>query len=220
MNVVINSAYGSWYPKGQQRLLNSLRDTGYHGDIRLWNNEVINEHHDPLHPYTMKAAAFVEAQRRGFKNILWMDSSVWAIKNIMPLFDLIEREGMFFWKSGWNLAHTATDKDLQIGGFTRDEAEKLHECASGVVGLNLEKTKNLFDLFVDYNSLGVCSTSRHHDNQSKDPRFKFGRQDQTAFTMAFYKSGFTKMFDPGVYCDYQQDEKTYNESVLLLIRGM
>jgi hypothetical protein len=29
----------------------------------------------------------------------------------------------------------------------------------------------------------------HNSNESADPRFKFGRQDQSAFSMALYKAG-------------------------------
>lgn len=222
MNVVINSAYGSWYPKGQKRLVESLRSTGYDGDILTWTNEVINKHHDPKFPYTMKAAAFVEAIKKGYTRILWIDSSVYAIKNIEAIFQEMEKRKVYFWKSGWNLAQTAADSDLNWAGITRDEAELLHECASGIVGINLahHKSRLLMSIFLDANLAGVCSTSRFHDNQSKDPRFKFARQDQTAFTIAFHKAGFKNedMFEQNVHCSFVQE--SYKESVSLVVHGL
>lgn len=222
MNCIINASYGSWYPKGQKRLVESLRLNGYTGDILTWTNEVINTYHMPEHPYTMKAAALIEAIKKGYTHIFWMDASVYAIKDVTPLFDLIDKDGVFFWKSGWNLAQTAADSDLAWAGITRDEAELLHECASGIIGLNTRKPKvrHLISVFMDANKNGVCSTSRFHSNQSSDPRFKFARQDQTAFTIAYHKAGFTneQMFEQNVYASFFQ--QSYNESVKLVIHGM
>jgi hypothetical protein len=222
MNVVINAAYGSWYKKGQDRLIKSLRANSYEGDILTWCDELINPNFDPAHPYTIKSAAFIEAIKKGYTNILWLDCSIKAVKNIDPLFELIQREGVYFWRSGWNMAQSAADSDLEFAGWTRDEAEKLYECASGMVGLNMNdrRVKLLFDIFLDAHRAGVCNTSRHHDNQSSDPRFKFARQDQTAFSIAFHKSGFTneQMYDQNIYSAFHG--QNINESVSLIVHGM
>lgn len=222
MNVVINAAWKGWYSRGQARLVDSLRTNGYQGDILTWTDEVINKHHDPKFPYTMKAAAFVEAIKKGYTNILWLDCSAWSVKNITPFFDLIQQESVYFWRSGWNLAQSAADSDLEFAGWTRDEAEKLYECASGMVGLNMNdpRVRRLVNIFVDANREGVCSTSRYHDNQSKDPRFKFARQDQTALTIAYHKVGFTneEMYEAGMYSIYHG--APINESVFFSMQGM
>lgn len=222
MNVVINAAYGSWYPLGQQRLINSLRSHGYTGDILSFCNEPINEHFRSKFPYTIKAATLVEAIKRGYTNVLWLDCSVWCVRNIMPMFNLIEREGVYFWRSGWNMAQSSADSDLVYAGWTRDQAEKLYECASGMVGLNLEvkRVRDLVDIFLDANEKGVCSTSRNHDNQSKDPRFKFARQDQTALSIAYHKVGFTneQMYESGDYSAYTGAPES--ESVIFKMQGM
>jgi hypothetical protein len=222
MNVVINAAWKGWYSEGQKRLVESLRDTGYTGDIMTWNNEVINNHHNPNRPYTIKAAAWIEALKKGYTRILWLDCSIYAVKNIDAMFDLIRREGKYFWKSGWNLAQSSADSDLEFAGITRDEAEHLHECASGIVGLDLNnpKCRVVLDIFIKANLAGVCSTSRLHNNQSQDPRFKFARQDQTAMTIAYHKAGFKneEMYEQNVYSSFYQ--KTYNESVHLIVHGM
>lgn len=221
MRCVINAAWGQGYSRGQKRLIESLRSNGYQGDILTFDNVRINEHHDVRHPYTMKAAAFVEAINKGYTTILWLDCSVLITQNIAPFFDLIERESVYFWQSGWRLSDSATDTDLEFAGWTRDQAEGMIECASGIVGLDLtdRDARRLFYTFLDANDHGVCSTSRMHDNQSTDPRFKWGRQDQTAFTIAFHKTGFTNMYESGVYSSYWEKDKTYADTVYFLIRG-
>ena len=219
MRCIVNAAYGSWYPKGQERMIKTVREYGYTGDIIT---DYHNEHFDPKSPYTVKAAAMVNAMRKGYTTLLWLDCSVFALKNIDPLFELIEKESVYFWRSGWNLAQSAADSDLAYAGWTRDEAELLYECASGMVGVNLldQRVRRLMDIFIDANSKGVCSTSRHHDNQSKDPRFKFARQDQTALTIAYHKVGFTneQMYESRVYSAYWDHD--INDKVLLAMKGM
>lgn len=219
---IINAAWGKWYPQGQQRLVESLRYHGFAGKILTWCNEHINNHFNPENPYTIKAAAFLQAYSLGYTHILWLDCSVWAVRNPNKFFDLINDEGVYFWKSGFNLAQTAADTDLQFAGISRDEAEKLEECASSMVGLNLEKpeSKKLLNIFIDANYRGVCSTSREHAGQSKDPRFLFARQDQTALTIAFHKAGFKKMYDPGEYSAYYFDHTEYKKSLYFFMQGL
>lgn len=221
MRCVINACWGEGYRRGQKRLVDSLREKGYHGDILTFDNIKINEHHNVKHPYTMKAAAFVEAIKKGYTTILWLDCSVLPTQDITPFFNLIERESVYFWQSGWRLSDSATDKDLEYAGWTRDQAEQMIECASGIVGLDLTNrdARRLFYTFLDANDNGVCSTSRLHDNQSTDPRFKWGRQDQTAFTIAFHKTGFSKMYEAGTYSSYWERGKQYEKTVYFLIRG-
>ena len=219
---IINAAYGRWYPQGQKRLVESLRYHGCAVDILTWCNEPINEHFDQHKPYTIKAAAFIEAKNRGYTHILWLDCSVWAIKSPNTFFDIINEEGVYMYQSGYNMAQTSSDSDLKFAGFTRDYAESLIECASNMVGINLEneKGKELFDIFIEANKSGVCSTSRYHDKQSNDERFLFARQDQTALSIAFHKAGFTTMYPQGVYSSYHEDGKEYNKSVYFLLRGL
>lgn len=219
---IINAAWGGWYQQGQKRLVKSLNYHGCAVDLLTWCNEPINDYFDPNCPYTIKAAAFHEARQRGYTNILWLDCSVWAIKSPNAFFNLIEEEGVYMYQSGYNLAQTATDNDLKFAQMRRDYAETLPECASNMVGINLNHEKGLqvYDTFMDANNAGVCSTSRFHDHQSRDKRFLFGRQDQTAFTIAFYKAGFAKMYPQGVYSAYHEDGRTYNDSVVFLLRGL
>ena len=71
---IVNAAQNSWYPRGQVRLIHSLLDNGYTGDILAYTDvEIeklecikkydvcINSVHDRNFPYTIKAAAIKEA---------------------------------------------------------------------------------------------------------------------------------------------------------------
>lgn len=218
---LLNAAYGGWYARGQARLRKSLNYTGFARDEVYFTDEIINEYHNPEFPYSIKAAAFSEAMRRGYEVIMWADCSCFAIGDINPIFDRIIHEGSLFVNSGYNLAQTATDKDLQFAVWTRDEAEKMPELASGIFGVDLrtERGFTFADWFLRAAREGVFNSSREHAGQSEDPRFIFGRQDQTAATIAFYKAGYEKITPFGDFASYYADRKKNKEAVILL-RGL
>jgi len=217
---LINAAWGAWYPKGTDRLVRSAIHHGWEHDILTWKNEPINEYFDPSQPYTIKAAAFVEAIRRGYTHILWADCSCWFVDNPNVLMNIIDEEGGYFIKSGYNLAQTSADSDLIWAGASRDEAEQLDEIWSCLFGVDVFSKRGVqfIDLFLSGRDHGVFGTSRHHNNASKDARFLHARQDQTAVSWAFHKSGFEIMREPSEHLEYYT-ERT-KESTIVLMRGM
>ncbi len=46
-------------------------------------------------PYCFKVLAMQEAHNLGFNNILWVDSSIVPLRNLMPIFDQMDRDGCF-----------------------------------------------------------------------------------------------------------------------------
>lgn len=190
--VIINAGIGGWYAAGSQRLERSLIFNGYAGDMIFWRDDYppfCPSHND--NPYAFKIMAFKEAFRRGYTRVMWLDCSFWAIKNPMPIFDIINEKGMFAFRSGYNCAQTCTDKLLEASGLTRDEAEQLPEIATGIVGINIDNPdgKKVFESWAHYCDEGMFINSRtHNPSESADPRFLFGRQDQSCFSMAVHKN--------------------------------
>ena len=133
----------------------------------------------------MKCSAFMDAIKQGFTHILWCDSSVWALNDPMPIFDIIDQHGYFFWSSGYNCAQTCNDESLKYFFKTRDEVEKWPDVATGIFGINLQNSKGREFIYGWMNSChdGVFKGSREHDGQSSDPRFLFHRQDQSAASL-------------------------------------
>jgi hypothetical protein len=200
---LINAALGGWYWKGQKRLIDSLRHHGFTHDILTWCNEWPNDNYDKSCPYNVKAAAFEEAIKKGYKIIFWADASVWPVKYPEPIFDYINENGYYFWSSGHNCAQVTSDKCLEYFGITRDEAEKFTDCSTSMFGVNMDNPygKKFIETWIQAAKDKAFHGSREHDNQSKDPRFKFHRQDQCAASIIIGKMGL-KMTDPGQYSSY------------------
>lgn len=190
---IISCGVGGWYGAGVERLHRSLIYHGYAGSLLL--HKGVYPPDSPTHeenPYAFKIYAFMDAISKGYKNILWLDSSFWNIKNPHHVFDIIQDNGVFAFRSGYNCAQTCPDNLLARMGVTRDEAELLPEIATGMVGLNIENPdgKNVFNLWSKLCHEGYFKNSRtHNPEESGDPRFLHSRQDQSAFSMAVHHYG-------------------------------
>lgn len=204
--VIINCGIHGWYKAGSERLERSLIYHGYAGDMLFWRDELppgCPPHNE--NPYAFKVYAFREAIRLGYRTICWLDCSFWAIKNPMNIFDIIAEHGVFAFRSGYNCAQTCTDLLLNSTGFTRDEAEQLPEIATGIVGLHIDNPdgNNVWTAWNEYCDMGLFKNARgHNPEESPDPRFLHGRQDQSAFSIAVHRSG--------VKFDYQDFVSYYN----------
>lgn len=218
--VVINACVGEgWYPKGSERLKNSLVHHGWAGDVLQWINEWPNDNYDKSCPYNVKAAAFEEAINQGYTHILWLDSSVWAIKQIMPIFDIINEDGYYFWKSGYNCAQVCSDKCLEYFKTDRNKAEKYKDSSTSMMGVNMANPQGneFITRWIQSAKDGVFSGSRFHDGQSQDTRFLFHRQDQSAASMIIGDMNL-KMHNPNRYSAYY--ETHMNDSVILCMQGI
>lgn len=190
---IISVGVGGWYAAGIDRMERSLIYHGYGGDMLFWRDEYPEgcpPHNE--NPYAFKIYAFREAFKRGYKIVCWLDCSFWNIRPCMPIFDIINEKGVFAFRSGYNCAETCPDNLLYDVGITRDVAERIPETATGIVGINIDNPngKKVFEYWEDFCERGLFINSRvHNSNESADPRFKFGRQDQSAFSMALYKAG-------------------------------
>ena len=219
---IISVGVGGWYSHGIDRLERSLIFNGYAGDMIFWRDEY--PENCPSHkdnPYAFKIYAFREAFKRGYKIVGWADCSFWAIQNPIPLFDIVNDKGNFGFRSGYNCAQTCSDALLKESGITRDEAEKLPETATGLVLFNIENPdgKKVFDNWADLCDKGLFKNSRIHDiMDSRDERFLFGRQDQSAYNMALYKAGVSFNYED--YVAYYNGSQTgYNKKKCIFFIG-
>jgi len=222
--IIISVGVGGHYAAGIDRLERSLMFEGWAGDMRFWRNEYPygSAEHYGDGQYNFKVHAFNEQFMAGRKLVIWCDASLWSVRNPMPLCDYVNDNGLYFFKSGYSLAETATDKLLEYAGVTRDELVNVSEFATGLIGINIDnpKGKTFFEEWRRYMGDGMFGGNRAHDlNDSKDPRFRFSRQDQSAASMVLYKMGITTC---GEDRDYQAYKNTGHnpEKILFFIGGL
>lgn len=222
--ILISAGIGGHYVAGIDRLERSLIYEGWAGDMRFWRNEY--PFGCPPHggdgQYNFKPYCFNEVILTGRKVIVWADASFWCVKNPMPLFDYVNEHGIYFFKSGYSLAETATDRLCNYAGVSRDELVNVSEFATGLVGINIDnpKGKEFFGHWHQYMQDGMFGGNRVHDlNDSADPRFKFSRQDQSAASMILYKMGITTAGEDRDFQAYKDTGHNPKE-VLFFIGGL
>ena len=144
---VVNVATGPYAPL-QARLVESLRRAGWSGGLLAWTQFPPGS---PTHsdvPYGFKVYALREAQRQGFRTVLWLDAPCVATRAPDAVFDRIEAEGHLFVTGGELLGHWASDRCLEDAGLSRDRALELPLLNGTFIGLDLshERSRRWLDL--------------------------------------------------------------------------
>ena len=189
--VFLSAGIGQWYSTGVMRLKGSLIEHGWPHDVQIWRDEWPDNKFPRDSVYTVKAAAFAWALRQGYTTIIWGDASIYALKSPVAFAEQVQRDGYWIGQSGYRASETASDAQLQYFGVSRDWADAVHDCATGIFGVNVEDAtmRGVIDTWIKAGLDGLFGGSRLHANQSKDPRFKFCRQDQSAMSLALGKAG-------------------------------
>lgn len=225
--IIVNGFYGDgWYKAGSDRLVKSLTENGEISiyTLQLYEGETLLNatHLSKSCPYTIKAEVINWAIKQGYNQILWLDCSVTLLKPLEEFWKIVDRDGYYFMAGGWNCAQECNDRSLEYFGYTRDEAELIHSLWSCIFALDLrnEKAKKVCDFFLQAAKDGIFHGSRHHDNQSQDPRFKHHRQDQSVLSLAFHKVGLDIFHPPQIHMWYAGMQKEPVETNIFKVEGM
>lgn len=199
---IINAGLGNWYPKGSERLKKSLNYTGFTGEVLIYDSFPDNGFNKE-NKYNIKAACLQDAIEKGYTHILWADCSMWAINDPMPIFDIMNDKGFYAETNGNNCAQECNDFVLNEFQITRDEAEKISMCSSGLIGVNIENElgKCFAEQWIQASKNSLFNGSREHDSQSKDKRFLYHRQDQSVASLIINKLGL-ELLPLGTYWGY------------------
>jgi hypothetical protein len=210
----------SWYINGQNRLRDSIIKVSEDADLLFTQYENLRLQS----VYEDKVLAIKEAAEKGYKKILWLDCSITAIASLQPIWDKIEQDGYYLYESGSNCAITCNDRCLSNYGLTRDEAEKIKECASNVVGINLESQLgfSFYKLWVssllNKSNLGEKWPSKKQRLlESEDKRFKYHRNDQSCASLSAGLLGLS--LDKEGNFVRRFENKNENETIIFILKG-
>ncbi len=121
-----------------RRFKNTFREFGGADYLKIWHREWPpgSPTHSACH-YAFKIYAILDALRKGYTTILWLDSSCNAFAPVTPLWDRIEREGHVLVEDDNALGKWSSDHSLATFGITRDEAMGIKLMCGTCVGLDL-----------------------------------------------------------------------------------
>lgn len=133
------------YHKALDRLAESIR---VYGDgIPFFGFRSEEEVGAPPHmenPYAFKVYAIEKVRNMGYTQILWLDSSVYAVAPVAPAFWHIDSFGYLMQDSGHVLGDWSNDELLSYAHLPREKAMKVKMYGNaGMLGLDFRNTKSL-----------------------------------------------------------------------------
>jgi hypothetical protein len=88
--------------------------------------------------YAFKIYALAEALARGYRFLLWMDTSFSPVAAIDPLWESIEQDGWYVPGPQGQLGNWCSDSALGVFGIDRATAHRIDLVYSGIVGLDMQ----------------------------------------------------------------------------------
>jgi len=221
---IINFANGYWYENGKNRLLNSInafkKETSTYDFLSFKDySDIGSPHHKDLN-YAFKFYSFKKALEMGYQNILWLDCSMYAIKNIDECFEHINNCGYAVTWSEYNNAQWTNDRTLEAFNMTRDEAEKTRHIYSGCFGISTNYTKfqEFYTMYETHLPYLNGAWNNNNKTESLDERCKGHRHDQTILSLILNK---LEMDDTnGTFFEYWNSSENYKQKTCFIARGM
>lgn len=207
---VINFAKGGWYERGQERLRHSLREVGFAGDLLFHRDEAqIGAPPHSLCPYGFKPYALFHAVQLGYTHVLWSDASVWAIRNIQPMFEHIDRHGWMFFLNTCT-GNWTSDACLEAFGVTREESMGIPMLMGICMGFNMTHplTQKFLEQWLAHANNGKSfpgSWTNKNGEVSKDPRVYGHRHDQSAASIIAHQLGMQLIVPHETYFEYYRN---------------
>lgn len=214
------------YVKGLARLSESLRNN-FDGDFIGFIGEAsIGAPPHSENPYAFKIYAFQKAIEAGYEKILWVDSSCFAVANVQPVFDEIERDGFIFQEAGQMLGKWTNDKTLAYFGITRDEAMDMRMVGNaGFFGLNMNNptAKTFFDAWLIAMEYGLFkgTWNNSENTESLDERCEGHRHDMSVSSCLVNILGLSGLMKKGnEWLQYAGPyDKTLNDTIIFKAQG-
>jgi hypothetical protein len=169
-------------------------------------------------PYAFKIRSIETALISGYTQILWLDSSCYAVNDPAPIFDIIEKKGYFMEQAGHMAGNWTNDRTLEYFKISRNKAMKIQMYSAGFTGINFD-TKigwKFFSMWRDAMEAGMFKGAWHNKalTESKDTRCKGHRHDMSCASIIAHK---LKMeYEPGgSFFQYGSPESELNHNGII-----
>jgi hypothetical protein len=185
--LVLYASFNQRFPEGLKRLVKIVQNSDFKGHILyriggwpdLEGGSLVLAHV----PFAFKVCAIKEAQRLGYKRVLWLDSSVVPLISLNRIFDMIAEKGYFVFANFHPVGPYCNSEVAEFFGYTHRETYSLLSCQAGMTGVDLtsERGREIVDLW-------------YKAAQDKNAFFS-ARSDQTALSLVFHKLRLTEFLD-------------------------
>jgi hypothetical protein len=211
------------YPSALPRLVQAARDAGYTGDFILCAPggpdmilDVPNEQNLPIPdhgatPYGFKTHLIKIAKDRGYKKVIWFDSTIFLVQDYFKLIhELEDRSVLLFDNPGCPESHWTSDDCLNKMGCSFDEAQKFSQVMACAMGFNFESqfANMIFDRWFNHGEDGVSFKGA---SGSTRPEFRAHRHDQSV--ISFLAHTFKIKVVPYGFLSYWDDRNKFGSVI-------
>lgn len=137
MRCIVNLSTQKYW-KGQDRLIRSLKDNTDAQLLMYKRESDVGAKPHSQSMYGFKPLAIEKAYNLGYRELLWLDASMYVIKDLDPIFKEIEKNGFYAQDSGWENERWTTDNALRYFGTNKGRM-----ISSGVLGVNMNHSKGI-----------------------------------------------------------------------------
>ena len=212
MKVIVSCvAIGGWYPRGAERLRESLKKYAPGVELQAWIDEYppgapgahfVNGW--DYGPYMAKPFAVLHALRtQDCDIVIQIDAAFYATRDIQPLVDYIAKNGYYACNNGAIMGEWTSDAALHKMNITRETSFVIPEITTYAIGLNRRNAKSIMfarlwaDAARNYGAFAGPHTAgspfaegvRNSGFVSNDSRVKGFRHDQTWASYFMWKLG-------------------------------
>lgn len=184
--VLLYASFNEEYPKGLKNLIEHIKNSDFKGHILyriggwpdLEGGSLVFAHI----PYAFKICSFKEAERLGYKNVLWLDCSILPLnRGLNHAFDIIKEKGYFTYCTEFNMAGMCNEQACAAMGVSFDEADQIPGCLSGIIGFNFDnlRARQAVDLWYDI-------------TKNKEEAYFSLRPELCVMSIVLYKLGLTE----------------------------
>lgn len=176
------------YKRGQKRLKEAMREHGKMDFLYFIGEDSVGAPKHSDNPYAFKIYAIEHARKMGYNQILWLDASVYPVKDITPVFDWISRNGVFLEEAGHWVGSWCPESVLKYFFISKEEAMKMPMFAAGYCGFDFRcaDTIYFFELWKQAMIDGMFKGS-----------WEEHRHDMTCGSILAHELGLTEKYSPG-----------------------
>ena len=144
--LITYATYNMDFAQKVRRLVKHVKETDYKGHILFriggWPNTECGDLKIAHVPYAFKVSMFREAQRLGFKHVLWLDSCIIPIISLNDVFDVIKKNGYYVEGNTPHMVRTwSNTQSVSYFGLTLEAANSVPSCSANIFGLILPMKK-------------------------------------------------------------------------------
>ncbi|MFZ4673538.1 MAG: hypothetical protein ACOYL1_04255 [Chlamydiia bacterium] len=144
------------YPRLLKSLVGAIREVGFKGAIYYriggYPNPTGVEIRYAGTPYALKMFMIYEAYLLGYERVLWLDTSVWPLKNLDYCFQAIEKDGLLFEMSKPNTRFILPQTRNVLEKFCQVDLDHVIHCSAWLMGFKMRE-KYVQKIFEGYYKL-------------------------------------------------------------------